>query len=917
MNKATILLGFCLFFILTNGFSQAPISQDILGQNAWLINSNPGSDPNEFLVGHWRKVSNSGVKFVRIGGIGVNFSPLYSWDPSFTTVDVSRLKNLVDTIRFYGMEPIIEVGFNPICTSVPLSSNISQSDQAKIAGKVVAAMKAAYPANKRIMNWIISNEPDHKARCTSPKGGFKYDSIPHASLIASYVKEYAKNMKNADPDISIIAPEMAAFDGYVGYKVNELMNLLISDTSVSTSIMGKITDSGNPGHGKFYVDMISFHYYVYPSNRSDVINNLKGTNGFTDRVRNDQNGSNGLRGLVEMIENNSTGRNSSNLKLACTEFNIGITDTSLHEDNTAHKSVIIRGIDNRGFLAGQWLADIFSNAMEFVDSNNSPWIKFMTMWSIMEGDCNNNGLGYLSFCSGMEGTPRPNYWHYQLLAENIRGKFYRGIPTVTSGIKTFAGVDGAGFRIMILNQTESSFDYRVNFNNTSSTSLPNQTLAIKFNISGDPDLTLSSTGFNSTKTLEKRSTVVLYFDCHGEFKEALSKTYTEDDAVAGLAPHLKQIGGTDVDPTKVACGQSGGIGGTLTGNSTFTNTVIVNNDITLASNTKLTFENALVVFSPDVKITATPMASIEIRNSKLVGCDGKTWKGIQLLGNFHNNERLTVEDSYILNAETAIKADRIPNLKINNSILADGKTAIELTRTEAFSITNNFIAGFETGIITSETKPDFESKISDNRFQYVDVGLKFKDDKHTKLDIICNDFVYRDKAILSRSTDLKNQGSLTESAGNKFSRLTQGQPIHYVDHNGSATSYFYGPSETAEFAAPDIMNVTKLPAIADKVCSRPYAHDCDVMAISEKSGNASLNFNVYPNPNNGEFTIDLEDFTSESCTLTVRDILGKTIETYKIIKGQKNQKVSIQTPGIYLVSCESSQARATKKVIVE
>lgn len=95
-------IGYCLFLTLFfNSIflkGQVPISPTIFGQNAWFINVNDFNVPtfSASFDAQLIEVKRSGVRFIRIGGIDVNFKPLYAWDPffNFTTVDHRRLSNL-------------------------------------------------------------------------------------------------------------------------------------------------------------------------------------------------------------------------------------------------------------------------------------------------------------------------------------------------------------------------------------------------------------------------------------------------------------------------------------------------------------------------------------------------------------------------------------------------------------------------------------------------------------------------------------------------------------------------------------------------------------------------------------------------------------------------------------------------------
>jgi hypothetical protein len=123
-----------------------PIKRSIFAQNAWVIAAPNYTNLNQYLP----DVKLSRPTLCRIGGIESNFRPLYKWDPSTfavnTGTDIAQLVFLIDTLRGAGMEPIVQVGYNPVCTNTAISllGNVSRANQAIIAGNVVAALKAHY-----------------------------------------------------------------------------------------------------------------------------------------------------------------------------------------------------------------------------------------------------------------------------------------------------------------------------------------------------------------------------------------------------------------------------------------------------------------------------------------------------------------------------------------------------------------------------------------------------------------------------------------------------------------------------------------------------------------------------------------------------------------------------------------------------
>lgn len=93
------------------------------------------------------------------------------------------------------------------------------------------------------------------------------------------------------------------------------------------------------------------------------------------------------------------------------------------------------------------------------------------------------------------------------------------------------------------------------------------------------------------------------------------------------------------------------------------------------------------------------------------------------------------------------------------------------------------------------------------------------------------------------------------------------------------------------------------------------------IVYSNCSDNSVHEINEFPNPNNGEFTVDLFGFEkiNEAIEVTLTDVIGRTIETRIIhITEQKHQeyfKFNDQTPGVYYLSVKSLDKIIVKKII--
>ena len=250
------------------------ISPYLAGQNAWL----PYAYGNEIYGGSldqlWSKISDSKVKFIRVGGIA----------PDFSMPTNQQYLALVDSIRKIGAEPLIQVPYG--------RGKYNASNAAAIVNYLNNTM------GRNVKYWTIANEPN-----------LPHDSYAAVSVgtVESYIKSYAPAMKSVDPSIFIVGPDCAWYD--VGFYDN-----LIGG---SNDITGRDTN------GRFYIDIVSFHSYPFDGNqsRADVIN--QPSTGFEGAVK---------ALIVNLNKANAKhGRNgASALRWALTEFNINYRNPTVN-----------------------------------------------------------------------------------------------------------------------------------------------------------------------------------------------------------------------------------------------------------------------------------------------------------------------------------------------------------------------------------------------------------------------------------------------------------------------------------------------------------------------------------------------------------------------------------------------------------
>lgn len=543
-------------------WSQTMITTKI-GQNAWFVKTgnNPVQDKPDNLDNFYPDIFQSGAQYIRIGGARANFKQMFTLDQNNDVDDATNLIYLIDKIVANGMEPIIQVSFEPqnLCTAPVgqqegnLLGTLSQADQAKVAGSLVAFLKNHYTNNPppgnpgfKVKYYIISNEPDNSVDCSNG-GGFGFNGggtsptqaliEAHASAISSYIQDFAEEMKNADATIKIIAPGLTYFSTDDNDPNARMYSQLIS-LSHPSSIMGNISTIG-AGNGLPFVDIVSFHMYPNLSTRSAVITNLNSTtSSFKAKCSVSMTGK---TGLVQRIE--GAGRTAGNCKIACTEFNLEDAGLNLDESNAADYKTIIEGSSNRSYIGGQWMAATLCQAFLPVNSTNQQWVEFMTPWSVKEGVCkpinsDDRTFGYIG-CTAGGNKKRPSYWLYQMVAKNFKDELLT--TSCTAGnYQAFAyknnDVSPGEIGVLLMNMDQTGpgsygKTFRVNLDGT----MPSIT-GINVNVAAG-----CSTGVEHTCYIKSESTVLLKFNLAGVLQSRTE--YSIEEAKNNVGPKTWNVTG--------------------------------------------------------------------------------------------------------------------------------------------------------------------------------------------------------------------------------------------------------------------------------------------------------------------------------------------------------------------------------------
>lgn len=387
-----------------------PASEIFFGQNAWMpdaignTTSCPGGTTNPCsLYGKlhlaWNTVKQSNPRIIRFGGINP--------DNNFPTND--QYIRMIDSIRKIGAEPLLQVSF--------WNGTYTATQAANLVNYINNTM------GRKVVYWSIGNEPD-----------LKYSNHNTPVAVATYIKNFSRAMKDVDPTIKILAPEVAWYNPTIFYG-NGSTGILIPGGA--NDITGKPSD-----RNYFYVDIITFHSYLGNGShtRNDVVTN------FPTTVKNDLDELNNRLNTANTFHNRS---GENRLKTAITEFHVNYQNPS---SNT------VTGVGSHGFVTGQYWAEIFAAGM-------SRGLAFITPWSIHESSGNRGtyDLGYLDGDNPF--IPRATFYHMQMMANHMRGTFLQG-STNRANVKAFATTDENSIAVMILNQeTTGELDFTIRFDN--------------------------------------------------------------------------------------------------------------------------------------------------------------------------------------------------------------------------------------------------------------------------------------------------------------------------------------------------------------------------------------------------------------------------------------------------------------------
>lgn len=461
------------------------IPAHFFGQNAWYTrytNDGQATNTNDHFSTNITEVKNASPYFIRIGGANAN---ILGNDPGHP-LTASEALFLIKKIRDQGLEPIVQV---PYLNEDNANSQSVLTDWADKAKKMVDTINNIKVneipigplGTRKVTYWIIANEPDKHLSGTK-KIGYNYNQNDTSSpgKIAKYIKQFAIKMREADPDIKIMGPELSwyihhfYFGGSYGGKTFKGMLVDNSPNDITgligaTDVFGSATATSV--RYKPYIDYVTFHWYTPSDSIQKVINELHSE---ADNWKFKK----GLINLKNAVNSSSlatkrtTGPTTFPLKVAVTEANT-------QESTTYNPST---------FLAGQWWADFASVCL-------SQEVDMIQYWSSAE-----NSFGFMN----NSGTKRSSYHHFKQMSTNFKGTYYTGTDNKTN-IKAFGSRGSNQIAVMILNQdTAVNKPYTIRLDSTQ----PATATWIKMNM--DNAITTAY-----TDTIIASSTTLLIFDCAG------------------------------------------------------------------------------------------------------------------------------------------------------------------------------------------------------------------------------------------------------------------------------------------------------------------------------------------------------------------------------------------------------------------
>ena len=171
--------------------------------------------------------------------------------------------------------------------------------------------------------------------------------------------------------------------------------------------------------------------------------------------------------------------------------------------------------------------------------------------------------------------------------------------------------------------------------------------------------------------------------------------------------------------------------------------------------------------------------------------------------------------------------------------------------------------------------------------------------------------------VLASSTPITNQTECTDCGyvwNNLLSKCMNGtQTVTSCYSQAHWSTFSTGTSITPPFQFPiRVIDVNEIFVVIDSLDSMPYCLPTSINKLS------TFTFNLYPNPTNGNVTIEMNNNLNEQLTLKVFNIIGDEV-FISLLKNEKKQSFDLRglANGLYFVKISGNKFNKIEKLIIQ
>ncbi len=91
-----------------------------------------------------------------------------------------------------------------------------------------------------------------------------------------------------------------------------------------------------------------------------------------------------------------------------------------------------------------------------------------------------------------------------------------------------------------------------------------------------------------------------------------------------------------------------------------------------------------------------------------------------------------------------------------------------------------------------------------------------------------------------------------------------------------------------------------------------------IVGLNDKIERKKIAFSLYPNPTKGRINVEFENPLEEQLKISLINHLGKTLETYMVLKGKRSMVLDLRnhSGGIYILRVEGQKTLSAKKLVI-